>query len=71
MTYTVAEIANQKGMSKTNAWWHVRKIWSKEEQTAMCVKGVLKLNEENARKLIRRIDAVPELKKQARGKRNG
>jgi hypothetical protein len=66
---TVNEIARAKGMSKTNAWWHVRKLGTPGQTFGKYVKGTLKLSEAEARKLMQRIDAVPELKKQSRGKR--
>lgn len=67
--FTIAEIAAAKGMSKTNAWWHVKKLWSEEERVAMCAHGTLKLNEAQARKLMNKIDSVADIKKQARGPR--
>jgi hypothetical protein len=67
--FTVAEIAAAKGMSKTNAWWHVRKLWTEAERVPMYVHGVLKMTEAQARQLMNRMDGVPDIKKQARGPR--
>ncbi len=64
---TVSEIAAFKKMSKTNAWWHVRKLWSPEERLNMFDHGVFMMNEAQSRKLMNRIDAVSDVKKQARG----
>jgi hypothetical protein len=67
--YTIDEIARLKGMSKSNTWWHVKKLWSIDERAPMFVRGTFTMNQAQAHRLMERIDSVPDIKKQARGPR--